>query len=199
MFLEMTSERYLFFSALMVYWYILQLSFRITWSCKVTWSLSFCHLCSAFLHSRLAVRVVSLSQGSCLARACVCCKEAIVFNKPVQSVEESNCATFLKADKKSAAVEGFRTQPSAEMHGLSWKGRLKSNKTGMWSEKAASSTWTLKTGRPWAKTRLSVWPCACVGAETWVGPETNCSKLKASSTSIKSLTRGLEIQHRHRS
>ena len=44
--------------------------------------------------ARPAARVVSLSQGSCLARACVRFKGAMVFNKPVQveTKTEVNCS-----------------------------------------------------------------------------------------------------------
>lgn len=67
-----------------------------------------------------------------------------------------------------------------------WQGKIKSNKTGMWSEYTPSHTWILTVDKPYDKTRSNVCPGSCVGSVTY------CMKLKASIKSKKSFTSGLQ-------
>lgn len=64
-----------------------------------------------------------------------------------------------------------------------------SNRTGIWSENILSQISRLDTDNPWERTRSSVWPCSCVG------PDTYCTKLKESIRLKKSFTKGLQGQH----
>lgn len=66
-----------------------------------------------------------------------------------------------------------------------------SNRTGIWSENILLQISRLDTDNPWGRTRSNVWPCSCVG------PDTYCTKLKESIRLKKSFTKGLQGQHKN--